>query len=286
MAQDLWNSFPRLLEEKINTLLDEAEPNKTKAFHLYKACSSDGAWNGSFNEFQIHLYDFFNIHKNNRRKSHIDKLLERPISSAVFEQFELTFKTADISLRKIINLANWSYNLIRINKKIDTAYISTDVFTKSIQKITQPNHLEKDNNIEFSDFSDAWRRICFQLFGRKYDNEVNSLIQELSILYHRAKSEEENLLKNSTKLFPKIYLTQTEIDWLKEILECIDKKIIPPDYPLSRGTDKIRLQELQRTLQLHRIILSNAHQSLSCYSNQVIATLKMQCQQLLVECAK
>ena len=63
MISELWNRFPRLLENNINGLLEGARPTRMKAFHLYKTCKSDGLWKESFEEFSTHLEEFFLKHK-------------------------------------------------------------------------------------------------------------------------------------------------------------------------------------------------------------------------------
>ena len=49
--QQLWKTFPRQFEQKVNGLLDHAEPSTTKAFQLYKTCQQEKLCSFTFEEF-------------------------------------------------------------------------------------------------------------------------------------------------------------------------------------------------------------------------------------------
>ena len=69
MIGDLWGAFPQLIEQNINSLLDRAEPNRIKAFMLYKACQNDGLWSDDFDGFKAQLESFYAKPRAARRKS-------------------------------------------------------------------------------------------------------------------------------------------------------------------------------------------------------------------------
>ena len=117
MIQDAWKTFPRQIVQKINALLDEAEPNQTKAFQLYKMCQFENLWQGSFENFSDHLSDFFKVVKSERNKSDFDRYLNRPMDFISYENFHLTFRSAAIESQSIRDIASWAHHMLRLHFK-------------------------------------------------------------------------------------------------------------------------------------------------------------------------
>lgn len=110
MISELWNRFPRLLEENINGLLEGATPNRMKAFHLYKNCKSEGLWKDGFSEFSDLLDDYFQKPKYERTKSAFDRYLRKPMDHNLFSEFYLDFRTADVQQSSVYEIASWAHN--------------------------------------------------------------------------------------------------------------------------------------------------------------------------------
>jgi hypothetical protein len=279
MINELWNAFPRLLVQRINGLLDEAEPSSLKAFHLYKTCQAENLWLGTFKKFSSHLRDFFSLPKAERKKSTFDSFLERPMGVEVFEGFHLTFRTAQVNNKSLIDLASWAHHLVRVGYKTNSVVISEDVFTKTLNYITNPPHFEKDHNIDLEDFCEAWKKIVSRVFGKKYDSELNAILRELYRL--NAQIYEADQEAKETGFFPTIYLTQTEIDWTTEVCKAAFAYAPIPKFPLSRGPQKQRLIELQRAIDLYRIVQTATHPDLLKHRENIRTTIMSRCESLL-----
>lgn len=284
MIKELWNSFPHLLEEKINALLDEAEPSSEKAFQLYKACQQEETWSESFEKFSEHLHQFFLLPKNERRKSVFDKFLERPLSAYAFEGFDLDFRTAEVSASSLKQLTSWSHHLMRVGYKTNSAVISEDVIGKTLHHITHPGFYEKAKDISFDDFCSAWKRVVFKLFGKKYDTEFEKIISELR--WMRTQNEEMAAVGEHATFVPTIYLTQTEIDWTQSVLRATENDEEIPKFPLSRGPQKQRLIDLERTISLYKIVQRSASAEFQQHRENIKATIVDRCQGLIRECAR
>lgn len=284
MIKELWNSFPRLLEEKINALLDEAEPRPTKAFQLYKTCQRENLWSDSFEKFSEHLNQFFSLPRYERNKSVLDAILERPLQADLFEHFHLDFRTALVNSRSVMEIASWSHHLMRVSAKTNSVVISTDVLTRALQYITSPPVFEKAKDIEFEDFCMAWKKVVFNLFGKKYDPELNKILAELQWLNKQIKEEEKN--PQERKFFPTIYLTQTEIEWTEAVLKSVAENSPIPKFPLSRGPEKQRLIDLERTISLYRIVQTTRLPELLEHRDNIRVTILDRCTRLLMERAR
>lgn len=278
MISELWKTFPRMLEQKINALLDKAEPSPMKAFHLYKACQDENLWNDSFDKFKSQLNYFFSIPRFERRKSHLDTFLDRPIKSDTFENFHLDFHNSLVDRRAVLQIVSWAHNLIRVAYKTESVVISQDVLGRTLNYITEPPPFEKAENIEFEDFCSAWKKIVFRLFGKKYDQDLDNILKELRQLNSQLLLEEADPRE---RFVPGIYLTQTEIDWTLAVRQAVLQNAAAPKFPLSRGPQKPRLIELEKTARLYKIVLESQLPELIRHRENVRVTLLSQCDSLL-----
>jgi hypothetical protein len=281
MIRDLWNDFPRLLEQKINALLNEAEPTPIKAFQLYKVCQSENLWPDSFEQFSKKIETFFALPRSERQKSHLDALMDRPVSMDVYEGFHLNFRTGLVSSKEVLNIASWAHHLMRLSHKTTSLVISMDVLTKTLQYITSPPLFEKAENIEFDDFCNAWKKTVFKLFGKKYDAELNKILAELQWLHSQIEAKE-----SAPGFVPTIYLTQTEIDWTKSVQSAVFGNESIPKFPLSRGPQKQRLIDLERIIQLYRVVQTTQLPELLKHRDNIRVTILDRCEGLLRERAR
>lgn len=277
--QEAWALFPRLIEQKINGLLEQAEPNNTKAYQLYKTCKNEHLWRNSFELFTVHLSDYFSIPKSDRAKSYFDNFLDRPMNRSIYDNFQLTFRTAQISSVDLLRIANWSHHVIKDNCNTNSIVISIDVFTKTLHYITSPPAYEKDQDVEFEDFCIAWKKIVFTLFGKKYDTEFIEILNEVRWLNKQQKNAELNL-ENRNQV-PNIYLTQTEIDWTTSVQNAAFENKSLPKFPLSRGPEKEKLIHLERAVRLYNIIFSSNRIEVIEHQEKVRNTVLDQCNWLL-----
>lgn len=284
MIKELWHSFPRLLEQKINALLEEAEPTPAKAFQLYKTCQNENLWKDTFEKFSDHLEVFFSLPRSERRKSELDQFLDRPINMVLYEEFHLNFRTGLVNGHSVLTLVSWAHNLMRLGHRTDCAVISMDVLSRTLNYITHPPFFEKAENIEFEDFCAAWKKTVFKMFGKKYDAELEHILSELRWLNTQLKIEEKAEQKNG--FIPTIYLTQTEIDWTTAVQQAVVGYLEIPRFPLSRGPQKQRLVDLERTISLYRIVQTTKLPELLEHRENIRATILDRCERLLRECAR
>jgi hypothetical protein len=280
MIQEWWQLFPRLLEDKINSLLDDLDPCPAKAFQLYKACQRENLWNDSYEKFASKLSDFFAIPRRDRRKSDIDGILDRPMDWKTYEDFHLNFHNGLVNSTSVRNVVSWAHNIMRVSLKTDSVVISLDVLGRTLNYITHPPLFEKSENILFEDFCACWKKTVFQLFGKKYDSELNKIMSELQWLNTQIKETEKT---QGDPVLLTIYLTQTEIDWVQAIQKAVLQNTPVPDFPLSRGPQKPRLMDLERTCNLYRIVQTTKLPELLVHREKISATLLDQCDRLLQE---
>jgi hypothetical protein len=270
MIQELWGSFPRLLEQNINGLLDTAEPNPTKAFMLYKACKNDDLWHENFEQFSKALRDFYTRPRGTRRKSEFDKYLDRPMPSDIFLSFHLNFRTAMVDDRALNDLASWAHNLIRVSKKSLSAVFSLDVMTRTLRAVVTPGPLDKAENIEFDDFCGTWKREVGKMYGAEQTQELNALVSELQQMNsdHHELEEVSGLIR-----LPLLQMTPVELDWIKLVRLAA----------LANSIRKQVLRDLDRVVQLYEMVMVTELPELLKHRESTRFTLIDRCETLLYE---
>ncbi|HWU42059.1 MAG TPA: hypothetical protein VN132_01435 [Bdellovibrio sp.] len=279
MLNEVRTLFPRLLEQKINALLDEALPNSLKAFQLYKACKAEEVWQDSLEKFSEVLTNFFSRARSERRKSLLDAVLDRPLSATTFESFHLTFHNASVEETQVLKIADWAHHFMRVTYKSESLVISKSILHKTLDALTHPPLFEKGEHITFDDFCEAWKKIVFRFFGKNKDAELAKILNELRLLNTQLETNKD--LTNENKFFPTIYLTQTEIDWTTAVRDAILNRTKPPRFPLSRGPQKPRLIDLQKTLRLYEIVFTSKLPEFIRHRENICATILDRCEGLL-----
>lgn len=278
MIREMWGQFPRLLEQNLNGLLDQAFPNPTKAFQLYKSCKMEDLWSENFAKFSEKLEHYFARPRQLRKKSDFDRFLDRPMDSEVFKSFHLNFRTAVVSEESLANVASWAHNLMRVSLKTSTIAISLDVMTKTLQNLTNPAPFEKDINLEFEDFCVSWKRTLNKLFGNQHDQEMRGILRELRALKAQLELDEA---KPIAVVSPTIYLTQTELDWVNQVKVSAEQRLQAPKFPLSRGATKPLLVDLERVVQLYEIVRVTQLPELLKHRESTRATILARCEELI-----
>ena len=287
MIKEIWSVFPRTLEQKINRLLEEAEPNALKAFHLYKSCQQESLWSKGFESFSEVLREYFRAAPHERRKAKLDQWLERPTPHFVYEGFHLDFRSAQVNQRSLQEIASWAHHLLRVSYKSTSQVISEDVLVRTLNAVVSPGPTDKARDIVFDDFCRFWKKTVFRLFGKKYDGEFERILKDLNALDAQLRAQ-ESFLPDETKMpfVPSIYLTQTEIDWTEQVMAAVQAHLPAPAFPLSRGPEKQRLIELEKTLTLYQIVQNSRWPEFVRHRENIKATIIDRCQRLLKECAR
>lgn len=284
MLQETWNTFSRQIVQKINGLLDQAQPKPLKAFHIYKMCQSEGLWDKSFSEFSFLLENFYHTHPAERSKSMVDQFLNRPIDWRNYESLSLTFQTAEIHLSEIRDIAGWAHHMLRLRYENRSKISEIDTLTQTIFDLTHPAFGEKDQNIDFEDFCNAWKATVDKLYGKKFEAEHQAVLFDLRRLHQQQEAQALDLpLRNK---LDRIYLTQTEIDWVERVQQAVQQNLKMPKYPLSKGPTKEPLIDLLKWLTLWEVSKAIKVSHLQDKIEQLRASIEKECNYLLITCRR
>lgn len=284
MLQETWNTFPRQIVQKINGLLDQAQPNSLKAFHIYKMCKNENLWDKSYSEFSFLLEGFYNTHPAERSKGQLDQFLNRPIDWRSFESVRLTFRTAEINPSEIRDIASWAHHMLRLHYEKTSEVSSVDVISKAVFDLTHPDFGGKDQNIDFEDFCDAWKNAVDKLYGKQFEAEHQMVLSELRNLNHVLENRAVDFPRRD--LLDRIYLTQTEIDWVERSREAVIAGARMPRYPLSKGPTKTPLIDLLKWLTLWEISKDVEAPAVQDKVEKLRFYIEKQCGELLATCRR
>ncbi|AZZ36280.1 hypothetical protein CIK05_05575 [Bdellovibrio sp. qaytius] len=284
MLKETWNTFPRQMVQKINGLLDQAQPNSLKAFHIYKMCKNENLWDKSYSEFSYLLSNFYQTHPAERSKSQMDQFLNQPMDWRSFESVKLTFRTADIGSSEIRDIASWAHHMLRLHYDKAPQFTSIDTLSKAIFDLTHPEFNEKDQDIDFEDFCDAWKSAADKLYGKKFEAEHELVLSELRNLNHLIETHALEIARRH--LLNRIYLTQTEINWVEKSREAVMAGTAMPRYPLSRGPDKSQLVDLLKWLTLWEVSRSSKAAAVQDKVEKLRIYIQNECDFLLATCRR
>lgn len=281
MLQETWNTFSSQIVQKINGLLDQAQPTSMKAFHIYKMCQAENLWDKSYSEFSFLLEGFYQTHPAERSKSQMDQFLNRPMDWRSFESINLTFRTAEINPNEIRDIASWAHHMLRLHYEKTSPISSVDTLSKTIFDLTHPQLGEKDQNIDFEDFCDAWKAAVDKLYGKQYEAEHQSVLSDLRNLNRMLETQVLELPRLN-----RIYLTQTEITWVERSLEAVVERRKMPRYPLTKGPEKSRLVDLLKWLTLWEISKDAKAQAVQDKVEKLRIYIQKECDDLLATCRR
>jgi hypothetical protein len=280
MINELWGSFPRLLEQNVNGLLETAVPNQTKAFQLYKTCKSEDLWRENFESFSKMLAALYAKPRAARRKGHIDQLLDRPMDAHLYQNFHINFKTASVDERAVTDLASWAHNLIRVSKKSVSAVFSVAVMTETLRAVVNPGPLDKADNIEFDDICEKWKKVVERNFSAGETRELNVLVTELQKINRDHYDLEE---VSGLHPLPLLGITPPELDWIKLVRLAALAHAKIPKPPPSQGLRKQSLNELDRVIQLYELVLVTQIDQLMKHRSSTRLTLIDRCDTLIAD---
>ncbi len=280
MIHELWGSFPRLLEQNVNALLETAEPNQTKAFQLYKMCRHEDLWRENFESFSKALARMYAKPRAQRRKNHYDQFLDRPMHAHLFQQFAVNFRTVSIDDRAVGDLASWAHNLIRVSKKSMSAVFSLETMTETLRSVVNPGPLDKAENIEFDDICEKWKKVVSRTHGAHETRELEVLVTELQKM-----NDDHHDLEEVSGLhpLPLLGITPPELDWIKLVRLAALAHAKIPKAPVTPGLRKQCLSELDRVIQLYELVLVTEIAELQKHRESTRFTLIDRCETLIAD---
>lgn len=259
-------------------------PTSIKSFHIYKMCKSENLWDKSYSEFSYLLECFYQTPPHERSKSQVDHFLNRPMNFHDYESMTLTFRTANVGLTEIRDIASWAHHMLRLHYEKTSDVTSIETLSQTIYGLTHPGFSGKEHSIDFEDFCEAWKDTVDKLYGKKFETEHKLIISELRHL--NIVQERRAIESHQRNVLNRIYLTQTEITWVERALSAVTKGLTMPRYPLSKGPTKNRLIDLLKWTTLWEISKDVKAVAVQAKVIKLRDHIEQECEELLARCRR
>lgn len=283
--QQMWKTFPRDLEQKLSQLLDEAVPNAAKSFQLFKSCQREKLWSASFEVFAARLNEFCAVPRRARNKSRMDQYLNHPMDADTFEQFHLTYRTASIEPSSVRQVASWAHHLMRLNMRVDENAISIQTIEKTLQKLTNPKAHEKETDLEFADFCEAWNSIAGILLGEEKRFVLRGLLKDLKKLDVVSRTSQVEIVTSILPVADRacVRLTPHEMGWAADVCRSAFAYADMPKLLAAVPEMKPPLIELSKLVTLYNMIQLTDNADILKHFESVRLTILDRCEHLLFD---
>ncbi len=188
-------------------------------------------------------------------------------------QLLLNFSNAVVSETKKYTTACTITHLLRSTLDLPSAIVDTALLHQVIHLITKPRVDQKKAGIDFQDFIERWQHVCAKRFGDVYEaafEELQDLLTQIEFMTFEIQTRSHILTDQEMN---RLEVSQTDLDWMKAILQHISTGRILPLHPLSRGPKSptlVRVETLVRTL---RLIPPSKHDDIKATVSRTCSTL-------------
>ncbi|MBN8542365.1 MAG: hypothetical protein J0L82_18385 [Deltaproteobacteria bacterium] len=257
-------------------LLKEAKPSTLRLHQLVKTFQLDVP-HLAYHDIEGRLLALYDRKYRERTSSVVSKTFGFTPYPWLTGQLHLNFSNAVVSETKKYQATVNLRHAVTSRFELPDAMATTSLLHDVVHRLTRPRYDQKNSGLQFDDFVDRWRHVCFQRFGNLYDcafDEINRTLIELRSrpmqLHHKSPVVTDKALNP-------LEVSQTDLDWMKDILRVLSDDGLGgnslPLYPLSRGPQNstlVRVETLVRTL---RVIPAHKHPPLKSAVVRTCSTL-------------
>ncbi len=233
-------------------LLRTSRPSRLKKHQLVKTILSDDTFL-KYSELERRVESFYLMPYHKRTESYFSSLFGLKAYPWLLNDFVLNFRNCIVSDTSLVmSASNISYS-IEVNIGASREIRQASFVLAVCYRLTQPIHDSKASGYNLADFVEDWREIAFKKHGNKYDVFFDKLLEFMELSALESKVDEFSAQSNlEGDVSEAIEFRQTDLDWMKGILNSMAVNSNLPKYPLSTGPQNpttSRLEMLVRTAQ-------------------------------------
>lgn len=236
------------ITHELGYLLKGAYPSREKVHQLAKQLSRE-VDDRDFETIKRQVLSYFSVPFERRTAGQFMRTFGIRPYPWLHSQFLLNFCNAHVSETKIAKLAGTlrHYFLLTIEPPKELA--QTDFLHLTLFKLLHPRPEQKKSGFRLSDFIDCWDQTARTKWGDKYNDYFESLSEDADFDYG-APISNPPICRGSEaqEQANELEFTQTDLDWMKQILEALDIQKLPPQYPLSRGPNQPATRQLEKVV--------------------------------------
>ncbi len=234
-------------------LLKTSPPNRERRYAMVKLLLSEDS-SMSREQLNLAIGSFYKLAYERRTAEQFRRTFAVKPYPWLLDQFSLSFRTAVVSETRVFRAATAFRHMIRNVLSVPEAISGVDVFHLVVHRITRPRIDQIAAGIGIRTFSRRWRDVSFFKFGSGFEEFFDKLDEaiehaETNGADHESAPTSFYKMDSPSEWVADPEITQTDLDWLKNLLQAFDQNCRPPLYPLKRGPivpTLIRMERLVR----------------------------------------
>lgn len=240
----LLNLDERLVSD-LSRVIKTAMPSREKRYRLDKLLQSEVEGR----TYSDRILQYYSIPFEYRSRAQFRKVFGIEAYPWLHQQFLLDYASADIADTELSKIASNIRFFLRNEVALPGEMVEVDLLHLVLYKMVSPSSLAGTEGVDVRSFMNSWRRVCFVKWGDRYEDVFDRFESELQDLSSQS-FEEQNTglaigLESDDQGF-EMDLSQSDLDWMKELLQALDARSVLPAYPLSRGPDRPVTRQLEK----------------------------------------
>ena len=201
-------------------------------------------------ELESKVLEFYTFPHERRTERQFARLFKIKPYPWLMEQFVLNFSNASVSETEMTKMAGRFRHHFRFIIEPPDEINSVNFLQLVIYRTANPRWDQVNTGIDLPIFADRWRSASFAKFGEKHDHFFYTLDQQIELSYNEPLSvvDAKREVSEQTSTTD-LNLTQTDLEWMKEVIQALDSGLRLPLYPLQRGPTTptiLRMEQLVR----------------------------------------
>jgi len=243
---EIWAIIDSRITFELSRMLKEAMPNQLKLHQLTNLMCRE-ITKSNFTSIKQKVLSYYQVHFQRRTDGQFLKTFGILPYPWLHSQFILNFSNAQISETQLAKLASTLRHLITLNFSPPNPIVKSDFLHLTLYKLIYPRTDRKKSGLTLKDFVLVWRSTAHSKWGNKFEFYFESILEEMEL--NKGASATRTPISRGmlpTEQANDIELSQTDLDWMKDILASIQKQQNPPHYPLSRGPNNPTTRNLEK----------------------------------------
>ncbi len=250
------------LKDEFELLLKTAHPRPLKKRQI-ASILKDEVQGLSIRELESKVHDFFSIAYERRTEKQVARTFQIKPYPWLMQQFVLNFASAGVSETAMIKSAGRFRYLFRTVIAPPEEINSISFLHTVIHRISNPNWNQPTTGIDLSVFANVWQKSTWERYGEKHRLFFSGLFEKLEDTPQQSFLQLDLFASGESNDHTfELNLTQTDLDWMKDLIDAINLGERLPAFPLQRGPVSATSQRMEKLVRAANKIYPKHHLAL------------------------
>ncbi len=237
------------LSDEFEYLLKSAHPRALKKHQIARALIEEKP-GLSLRELETKIHEFYSIAYERRTERQVARTFRVKPYPWLMQQFVLNFATAGVSETSMVKSAGRFRHLFRMVLSPPEEINSISFLHTVVHRITNPRWDQPTTGIDLPSFANIWRRTTWEKFGERYHLFFLDLFEKVEALpQNQLPRMDLGQSGEDPSWTSELNLTQTDLDWMNDIVVALNMDGHLPPFPLKKGPSNpttLRIEQLVR----------------------------------------